>query len=85
MSLTLPEWPMFGLGDDARPALQAARDAGQLAVLATIVALDGGGPRPVGTQMVITADTVSGFLSGGCLEADVRETWPASGGPRGSP
>nr|MBA3812679.1 XdhC family protein [Caulobacteraceae bacterium] len=39
--------------------------------LATIVALDDGGPRPVGTQMVIGRDVVSGFLSGGCLEADV--------------
>ena len=71
MTLTLPEWPIFGLGDDARPALLAARIAGQAAALATIVGLDGGGPRPVGTQMVITATEVFGFLSGGCLEADV--------------
>ena len=67
----LPAWPMFGLIDDARPALAAARDAGAPAALATIVGLDGGGPRPVGTQMVIGKAGFSGFLSGGCLEADV--------------
>lgn len=71
MSPSLPDWPIFGFDDDARPALRAAAASGQAAVLATIVALDGGGPRPVGTQMVIAGDEVSGFLSGGCLEADV--------------
>lgn len=71
MSPILPDWPLFGFDDDARPALRAARAAGEPAALATIVALDGGGPRPVGTQMVIAGDSVSGFLSGGCLEADV--------------
>lgn len=67
----LPDWPLFGLSDDARPALEAARRAGVTAALATIVALDGGGPRPVGTQMVLSTAGLSGFLSGGCLEADV--------------
>ena len=71
MTETLPSWPLFGLADDPRPALRACREAGENAALATIVALDGGGPRPVGTQMVIAESLVSGFLSGGCLEADV--------------
>ena len=71
MSPILPDWPLFGFDDDARPALSAAAAAGEPAALATIVALDGGGPRPVGTQMVIAGERVSGFLSGGCLEADV--------------
>jgi len=71
MTEPLPEWPLFGFADDARPALRAASLAGRPAALATIVALGGGGPRPVGTQMVIDEDGVSGFLSGGCLEADV--------------
>ena len=71
MIASLPDWPVFGFDDDARPALRAAAKAGCDAALATIVALDGGGPRPVGTQMVIAGDAVSGFLSGGCLEADV--------------
>ena len=68
---TLPDWPLFGLADDPRPTLRACRDGGEIAALATIVALDGGGPRPVGTQMVIGQRVLSGFLSGGCLEADV--------------
>ena len=81
----LPDWPMFGLGDDARPALQAARAAGKPCALATIVGLDGGGPRPVGAQMVVGEGVLSGFLSGGCLEADVvghAEACLANGEPR---
>jgi xanthine dehydrogenase accessory factor len=68
---TLPDWPMFGFADDARPALRQARADGLPLALATIIDLGGGGPRPVGTQMTITAEAVSGFLSGGCLEGDV--------------
>ncbi len=71
MALLLPQWPVFGLGDDARPALRAALSTGHPAALATIVGLSGGGPRPIGTQMVLAANVLSGFLSGGCLEADV--------------
>src|SRR5580658_3832381 len=85
MTEMLPDWPMFGLGDDARPALQAAREAGKPCAVATIIALDGGGPRPVGTQMVVGDDILSGFLSGGCLEADVvghAEACLADGDPR---
>jgi xanthine dehydrogenase accessory factor len=68
---SLPEWPLFGFADDARPALRKAAEEGEPLALATIVHLDGGGPRPVGTQMTITQRSVSGFLSGGCLEGDV--------------
>ena len=68
---SLPDWPLYGLTDDQRPALRALREAGEPAVLATIVALGGGGPRPVGAQMVFGRDFVSGFLSGGCVEGDV--------------
>jgi xanthine dehydrogenase accessory factor len=68
---SLPDWPTYGLADDQRPALKALRAAGEPAVLATIVALGGGGPRPVGAQMVFGRDFVSGFLSGGCVEGDV--------------
>lgn len=69
----LPEWPMFGLSDDARPALRRARDAGQPVVLATLIALDGGGPRPPGTQMVFSELEVSGYFSGGCVESDIAD------------
>ncbi len=68
---SLPPWPLFGFADDVRPAMRAAAAAGEPLALATIVALDGGGPRPVGAQMTITRGSASGFLSGGCLEGDV--------------
>jgi len=64
-------WPLHGMADDARPALAAALIRGP-AALATIIALGGGGPRPVGAQMVFGENIVSGFLSGGCIEADVE-------------
>ena len=61
-----------------RPRLFAAADLGQPIVLVTITAAEGGGPRGVGAQMAVTATDAGGFLSGGCIEADVilhaRET-----------
>lgn len=71
MSLTLPEWPVFGLADDVRPVMRAAQLAGETLALATLYAVGDGGPRPPGSQMVFTPDTASGFLSGGCIEADI--------------
>ena len=71
MSLTLPEWPVFGLADDVRPAMRAAQAAGETLALATLYAVGDGGPRPPGSQMVFTPGTASGFLSGGCIEADI--------------
>jgi xanthine dehydrogenase accessory factor len=85
MIAALPDWPLFGMGDDARPALKQARDSKVPVALATITALGGGGPRPVGSQMVIGEGVLSGFLSGGCLEADVighAEACLADGEPR---
>ena len=71
---SLPDWPAFGLSDDVRPALAAARAAGEACVLATLIAVEGGGPRPPGTQMVFAPEAaggVSGYFSGGCVEGDV--------------
>lgn len=68
---SLPDWPDYGLCDDQRPALRRLLQAGRPAALATIAALDGGGPRLAGTQMVFGEGVVSGFLSGGCVEGDV--------------
>lgn len=86
MSETLPSWPLFGLVDDVRPALARAAASSRPLAVATIVDLDGGGPRPVGDQMSVTQDEVCGFLSGGCLEADVvthaRELLANGGPPR---
>jgi xanthine dehydrogenase accessory factor len=71
MILSLPDWPMFGLAEDVRPALRAAIAAGEASALVTLFAVEGGGPRPPGAQMLFSGNLVSGFLSGGCVEGDV--------------
>jgi xanthine dehydrogenase accessory factor len=71
MDLTLPVWPMFGLAEDVRPALRRAIAAGEPCALVTLYHVEGGGPRPPGTQMVFADGLVAGFLSGGCVEGDV--------------
>ena len=71
--MPLPEWPTFGLAEDVRPALRLARDAGRPLALATLVAVEGGGPRPAGTQMVFAEGIVAGYFSGGCVESDVAD------------
>src|ERR1700753_2709996 len=58
---------------DVRPALKAAREADGALVLATLVSVDGGGPRPEGTQMVFSSAVVAGYFSGGCVESDVAD------------
>lgn len=80
----LDDWPLFGWSDEARPALGEALRSGP-AVLATITAIEGGGPRPVGTQMVFGRGVVDGYLSGGCIEADLAlhaQACLADGAPR---
>lgn len=67
----LPEWPMFGVADDVRPAMRQASAAGQAFVLATLASVDGGGPRPQGAQMVFAPGVLAGYFSGGCVEGDV--------------
>ena len=69
----LPEWPIFGLTDDVRPSLRQAKAAGQACVLATLIAVEGGGPRPEGTQMVFAPGIIAGYFSGGCVESDVAD------------
>ncbi len=68
---TQTDWPIFGMADDVRPALARAATAQDDSVLATLTAVIGGGPRPPGSQMLIARDGLSGFLSGGCIEADI--------------
>jgi xanthine dehydrogenase accessory factor len=67
----LPDWPMFGLADDVRPALAAAQDAGEPAALVTLYDNLGSAPRRPGAQMLVTAAGLTGFLSGGCVEGDI--------------
>jgi xanthine dehydrogenase accessory factor len=71
MPVILPEWPDFGLADDIRPTLRAAIRAGKPSALVTLFSVEGGGPRPPGTQMLFADNLVTGFLSGGCVEGDV--------------
>lgn len=69
----LPEWPLFGMAEDVRPALRQAHDAGLTCALATLISVEGGGPRPPGTQMVFAPEIVAGYFSGGCVESDVAD------------
>jgi xanthine dehydrogenase accessory factor len=69
----LPEWPLFGMAEDVRPALRQARAAGQACALATLISVEGGGPRPAGTQMVFSPGIVAGYFSGGCVESDIAD------------
>ncbi len=71
MDLSDIDWPEFGLQDDVRPLLKALIQAGQPAVMATLVAAEGGSPRGLGAQMLFGPSDVTGYLSGGCVEADV--------------
>jgi len=73
MRRPLPDWPIFGLADDVRPALRLAAQAKKPLALATLVAVEGGGPRPPGTQMVFADEIVAGYFSGGCVEADIAD------------
>lgn len=66
----MSDWDSGAYEDDVRPRMLALAAGNQAFALATIIAADGG-PRPVGSQMVISGDEWWGFLSGGCIEADV--------------
>jgi xanthine dehydrogenase accessory factor len=67
----LPDWATFGLAEDVRPAMRAAQAAGEAFVLGTLISVEGGGPRPEGTQMVFAPGVLAGYFSGGCVEGDV--------------
>ncbi|WP_329637810.1 XdhC family protein [Phenylobacterium sp.] len=76
--------------DDVRPTLARVREASLACTLATLTAVEGGGPRPVGTQMVFAPNPgkggfVAGYFSGGCVESDVADhayACLADGAPR---
>ena len=58
--------------DDVRNWLLAWSLTGHRCALATIIAVNGGAPRSVGAQMVVSANgQYAGYLSGGCLEQAV--------------
>jgi xanthine dehydrogenase accessory factor len=70
---------------DVAPALRVLCESGRRFVLATVTAVAGSTPRPVGAVMAVTADgEVIGSLSGGCVEAavyDLAQTVLATGRP----
>ncbi|MDA3922463.1 MAG: XdhC family protein [Salinisphaera sp.] len=81
-----PAWPTYGLIDDLLPTLARWSAAGEVVALATLVDIVGSSPRPLGSEMAITASgCVAGYVSGGCVEgavaAEARQVL-ASGRPR---
>lgn len=67
-----PDWPLYGLVDDIRPALADLLAGQEAFALATLVGVEGPAPRPAGSQMLVAADgSVRGYVSGGCVEADL--------------
>lgn len=68
---SFPDWPVFGLFEDTMKFVLKTCDANRPVALATLIEATGGSPRPPGTQMAITSEGMSGYLSGGCIEADV--------------
>ena len=81
----MSRWRLAAPIDDIREALLAAPALPERFAIATLVEVDGSAPRDVGAQMLVTEDEYWGFLSGGCIEADVarhaREAM-AEGAPR---
>lgn len=53
--------------------LHAARRDGRRAALATVIRVRGSAYRHEGAKLLVTEDEVTGNVSGGCLEEDVRE------------
>ncbi|WP_446655272.1 XdhC family protein [Blastomonas sp.] len=78
-------WQFDAQTDDIRPLLMAAHASGAPFAIATLVETSGPAPRELGAQMLITGEQHWGYLSGGCIEADVarhaREAM-AEGKPR---
>lgn len=67
----MTNWRLTAQIDDIREPLAHVLHAGERFAIATLVAVEGSAPREPGAQMLITASEYWGFLSGGCIEADV--------------
>ena len=67
----MTSWRMTAPIDDIRAPLAGVLAAGGPCAIATLVEVDGSAPRDPGAQMLITGGEYWGFLSGGCIEADV--------------
>lgn len=81
----MTSWRLTAPIDDIRVPLAGVLAAGEAFAIATLVAVEGSAPREPGAQMLVTADEYWGFLSGGCIEADVARHGRAAlaeGAPR---
>lgn len=67
----MSKWQFDAQTDDIRPLLMAAHGEGKPFAIATLVETSGPAPREIGAQMLITGEQHWGYLSGGCIEADV--------------
>jgi len=67
----MTSWRLTAQIDDIRVPLAEVRQAGAPFAIATLVEVEGSAPREPGAQMLISQDEYWGFLSGGCIEADV--------------
>lgn len=67
----MSRWHLSACVDDLRAPLLGEAGLPDRFAIATLVEVDGSAPREVGAQMLVTHDAYWGFLSGGCIEADV--------------
>ena len=67
----MSRWNLAGQVDDIRPLILDRRAGLGGFAIATLVETSGPAPREIGAQMLITQDEHWGYLSGGCIEADV--------------
>lgn len=67
----MTSWRLTAQIDDIRVPLAEVLAAGEAFAIATLVAVEGSAPREPGAQMLVTQSEYWGFLSGGCIEADV--------------
>jgi xanthine dehydrogenase accessory factor len=67
----MTSWRLTAQIDDIRVPLAGVLAAGEAFAMATLVAVEGSAPRECGAQMLVTQSEYWGFLSGGCIEADV--------------
>lgn len=81
----MSSWRLAAQIDDIRAPLLLEQPVLAMCAIATLVEISGAAPREIGAQMLITREQHWGFLSGGCIEADVarhgRESM-ADGEPR---
>ncbi|MES1954379.1 hypothetical protein SAHY_07347 [Salinisphaera hydrothermalis EPR70] len=81
-----PAWPTYGLSDDLLPALRHWVQHDEVAAIATLVHISGSSPRPLGSEMAISArGDIAGYVSGGCVEGTVAvqaESVLADGRPK---